>query len=194
MGDDRETRIRNAERARLEALVDEYGTDREEMQLLGSSGVTVVMLDAALSGPMAMRGMEPNHPPDLETLESVCARIRRRRQLALPHRDCLKRNCTCGALTDTLDAAAEDATKDEIARAARALHRDRNPAFAPPPIPPVQAEPPLAPERPTTPPAPIPAAVVNQTNTRPARIVRRRRKWFDDDRGAGGTTVIESGR
>jgi hypothetical protein len=105
----------------------EDATDGEEMELLAASGVTIIMISAALGGPTAMKGMEPNHPPDTEKVEAVRARIRRRRRLGLPHRDCLRRDCACGALTDPLDELDENATKDEILRAARGLHKSRNP-------------------------------------------------------------------
>jgi hypothetical protein len=184
-------RLRETREAAADAYVTgpdglEDATDREEMELLGASGVTIIMISAALGGPTAMKGMEPKHPPDTEKVEAVRARIRRRRRLGLRHRDCLRRDCVCGALTDTLDELDESATKDEILRAARGLHKSRNPRFAPSPIPRVQAKSHAPPKRPTTPAAPIPAVVVNETSAKPFRVVRRRPKWWDGPRGSGG--------
>jgi hypothetical protein len=123
-------RLRQTREAAADAYVAgsdglEDATDREEMELLGASGVTIIMISAALGGPTAMKGMEPNHPPDTEKVEAVRARVRRRRCLGLQHRDCLRRDCACGALTDTLDELDKSATKDAILRAARGLHKSR---------------------------------------------------------------------
>jgi len=123
-------RLRQTREAAADAYVAgsdglEDATDREEMELLGASGVTIIMISAALGGPTAMKGMEPNHPPGTEKVEAVRARIRRRRWVGLQHRDCLRRDCACGALTDTLDELDESATKDAILRAARGLHKSR---------------------------------------------------------------------
>jgi hypothetical protein len=123
-------RLRQTREAAADAYVAgsdglEDATDREEMELLGASGVTIIMISAALGGPTTMKGMEPNHPPDTEKVEAVRARVRRRRCLGLQHRDCLRRDCACGALTDTLDELDKSATKDAILRAARGLHKSR---------------------------------------------------------------------
>jgi hypothetical protein len=162
----------------------EDATAGEEMELLAASGVTVIMLAAALGGAMAMEGMEPSHAPDRETVERVRTRIRRRRRLGLPHRDFLKRNCACGSLTDTLDEFSESTTKDEIAKAARRLHKGRSPVFRTEPDPPVTAE--VAAESPAPTPQPAPAEVVTETNTKPFRVVKRSHRWYDEPGGIMG--------
>jgi len=68
-------RLRETREAAADAYVAgsdglEDATDREEMELLGASGVTIIMISAALGGPTAMKGMEPNHPPDTEKVRS----------------------------------------------------------------------------------------------------------------------------
>jgi hypothetical protein len=156
----------------------EDATPHEEMMLLAASGITVLKLAAALGGEQPVKGISPSHPPDRATIESVRARVRRRRRLGLPHVDCLTPECSCGSLASALDELGEDATKAKIQRTARNLHKARNPVFAPPPIPQVQAEPPVSPKRPATPPTPLPE-VVTETNTRSARVVKRSPKWFD---------------
>jgi hypothetical protein len=90
----------------------------------------------------------------------------------------LKRNCTCGSLTDALDELAEAATKAEITKAARALHKARNPKFKPLPNPQVQPEPSATREEPVAPPR-APAELVTETSTRPFRRIHRVRRWFD---------------
>jgi hypothetical protein len=168
------------------ALDLEDATPREEMALFAASGVTVLVLNEVLGGARAVKGIEPTGKPDPDVIEHVRARVRQRRRLGLPHVDCLTDDCSCGSLTSALDELDEDATKAKIQRTARKLHKARNPVFAPLPIPPVQAEPPVEPERPTTRPAPIPAAVVNETQTKPFRVVKKRQRWYDDDRGGNG--------
>src|SRR5262245_24111631 len=91
-------------------------TSGEEMELLAASGVTVIMLAAALGGPTAMKGIEPSHPPDQGTIERIRARIRCRRRLGLPHRDCLKRDCDCASLAAASASSAVDLTQDRKKR------------------------------------------------------------------------------
>jgi hypothetical protein len=163
----------------------EDATPHEEMMLLAASGVTILQLDAALGGEQAVQGISPSHPPDRAAIENVRARVRRRRRLGLPHVDCLAPDCACGSLASALDELDEDATKAKIQQTARKLHRDRNPVFAPPRIPPVQSEPPVARDKPAAPPAP-PAEVLTNTPTRPFRVVKRTKRWWDGPPGSGG--------
>jgi hypothetical protein len=118
-------RIQRARRAETQALIDQHATDREQMELLAASGVTILGLAAALGGPCPVKGMPPSRPPDPEAVAKVRARIRRRRRLGLPDVDCLDRKCKCGALLDALDQTDESAPKDEVVRAARKLHKRR---------------------------------------------------------------------
>jgi hypothetical protein len=180
-------RIQRARRAETQALIDQHATDREQMELLAASGVTILGLAAALGGPCPVKGMPPSRPPDPEAVAKVRARIRRRRRLGLPDVDCLDRKCKCGALLDALDQTDESAPKDEVVRAARKLHKRRAGPFRTLPQfrhllprPRVEPDPPAARERPQMPPAPIPAAVVTQTSTKP---FRRRKRWWDGPDG-----------
>ena len=148
-------RIQRARRAETQALIDQHATDREQMELLAASGVTILGLAAALGGPCPVKGMPPSRPPDPEAVAKVRARIRRRRRLGLPDVDCLDRKCKCGALLDALDQTDESAPKDEVVRAARKLHKRRaGPLRTLPqfrhllPRPRVEPEPPAARERP----------------------------------------------
>jgi hypothetical protein len=155
-------------------------TPLEQMQLTATSGMTLTELHAGRVRPYAP-----------ETVEKVRARIRRRRRLGFRHVDCLTKDCDCGSLTRTLDELDESATKAEITKAARALHKSRNPKFAPLPVPPVEPEPSEPRAAPVAPAAPIPAAVVSETSTKPFRAIRKRKRWYDDDRGVGGITGMK---
>jgi len=136
---------------------------------------------------------------DQAALAEVTARIGARQELRLPRRECVVRKppseasyCLC--LSEAIDAAVasgEPMARDEVLKAARQAHSEtwawlkRKPAPRPEPRSDRdEVAVPLA--RPKTPPAPIPAAVVNETQTKPFRVVRRRKRWYDDDRGSGG--------
>ncbi len=94
-----------------------------------------------------------------------------RQELRLPKRECVVRkpppkasHCNCLALTlDALIASGRPLTRDEVLKAARQAHGERW-AW-------LKRKPQPAPPR----------ELVSQTNTKPARIIRRRKRWYDED-------------
>jgi hypothetical protein len=184
MSDDR---VRRAKQAELEALVDEHGSEGEKFALdlssLRRGGITLSRLHEIGEGDKTV----PMPPPDPELVAATIKRISRRRELSLGRRDCIHGEPACVCLRDTLDVAPASQTKRKLLAQARRLHKRRHPTgplarfrhLIPKPRP---SEPrdPL-----TTPPVPVPAPVaeVTETQTRP---FRRRKRWYDDDRGAGG--------
>jgi hypothetical protein len=170
-----EAQIRGAERARLEQLVDEFGTEGERLQLrlsaLMRNGFTVAQYV----------GEEPlgHLAPEPELLARLARRVERREKAGLPAVACAgepsTRACTC--LEFALDAAG-GGSRRAILRRAASLH------WNPPPrrerAEPVddaeqatqvaQAAPP--PRRPK--PKPTPA------HEPPFRVVKHFPRWYDD--------------
>jgi hypothetical protein len=177
MADERD--IRRARRAELEALIAEHGTDAEQATVGWSAlGLTLTQLAAAAAG--SSDHPPATQPPDRKLVARITRRIAIRRRLGIEVVDCvagLETGCDC--LGETLDQIDESADKRKVLAAARKLHRARHPRSRPQPVPPAQAEHPAAAAQPITPPAPIPE-VVTQTNTRPARVIKRTPKWFDE--------------
>jgi hypothetical protein len=121
----------------------------------------------------------------------VTARIKLRRELRLPSRECVVRkpppeadHCLC--LAEAIDAAiasGQPTIRDEILKAARQDHAarwawlKRKPQSRPEPI---------AKPRHESRPKPLPkpkADVVTETPTKPFRVVRKVRRWYDDEPG-----------
>jgi hypothetical protein len=179
------------------ASVLEHATENERAELTLSSlagayvkyGFTLAdLVDSAVSD-------EKDSPPleyDPDALAAVTARISVRQELRLPKRECVVRkpppetsHCVC--LREALDAAVtsgQPLTRDEVLKAARQAHGERwawlkRKPEPRPELPAPDPSPPPVPERKPKP-AP-PRELVSQTNTRPAQIVRRRKRWYDVD-------------
>jgi hypothetical protein len=155
----------------------EDATDREQIELFVSSGTTVTELWAGRLRPYAP-----------EAVEQVRARIRRRRQLSLPHRECVVEDSPpeashCICLAETIDALAESGetrTRAEVLKAAREAHAERWAWLKRKPKPrpqPPAPEPRLEPRRRLVP-RPRPETVT-ETNTRPVRVIKRSPRWYD---------------
>jgi len=134
-----EAEIRGAERARLEGIVAEHGTEREQFQLVLSgvmrSGITLAQYE----------GAEPVGylPPEPELLAMLARRVERRVRLKLPAAECAGEPPTpcCSCLQTALDEPG-DGGKRHVLRRATALH------WSPPPRP--------EPVRPAEEPTPVP--------------------------------------
>jgi hypothetical protein len=192
MADKRDARVRDAEQAKLEALVDEHGTQGEKFALdlsqLRETGIGLRQLHAIAAGDAEV----PLRPPDPVLLAATVKRIHTRQRLGIVKRDCVhKQSCVC--LRDVLDVLPSE-TKRKVIAESRRLHKDRHPQgplarfrhLIPKPKPPVAREPLM------TPPAPVPAPAaqvteVTETQTGNFRPVRRRPKWWDPP---GGTNSI----
>jgi len=153
----------------------EDATDREEMELFASSGTTLTELDA---------GEVRRYAP--EAVARVRARIRRRRQLNLPRRECVAEDpepeagC-CECLREVLDdPQSETLTRAGVIRRATKAHRELWAWTKSPKVRPPRPEPVSRPEKPRPAPRPIPRPDrATETNTRPARVIKRSPKWFD---------------
>jgi hypothetical protein len=188
-----------AEHDRLTALVDAHATENEKATLALSAtsggylklGWRLTDLAAAVVGEDLERPLPP-FEWDPAALAEITARIELRRELRLPFRECVVRKpppeaayCIClSQAVDALIASGEPMTRDQVLRAARQSHneswawlkrkpepRPELPASAPSPLPAPKRKPQPAPPR----------ELVSQTNTRPAQIVRRRKRWYDVD-------------
>jgi len=176
-----EAEIREAERTRLEGLVDEHGTEREQALLLMSgikrSGISLARLaEAAESGDPLGR-----ISPDPDVLAKLARRVERRTRLKLPQAECAADPPTpyCDCLERAIDQPGDDG-KRAVLELARAFHQ-RTKTEPPAPLPPEllaepeeaggSAEDPLAPPEPASKPEPKPET--------PVRVVRRRPKWYD---------------
>jgi hypothetical protein len=173
----------------VEAIL-EHETDCETLELLASSGVTLrVLVSTAVSEhPLEAfdtRDVGPDWNPDPDFLAKAVRRIELRLGHQLPHRECIvdeadrepeASSCTC--LSETLDDA-ETLTRAGVVRKAKKTHAKRW-AWTknkPPPRP----EPVSRPERVPPKPRPIPPKIVSETPTRKdIKVVKRRRKWFDE--------------
>jgi hypothetical protein len=175
-----ESAIRAAERAKIEAIVAEHGTEREQFQLVLSgvmrAGVTLAQLE----------GTEPIGylPPDPELLARLTRRAERRAKFGLPAVECAGDPPTrygCNCLERALDEPGDEG-KCAVLKLAARLH------WSPPPRPepatPKEEPTPSAQEPPT--PALTPSEDVAEAAPDPpaqpeppARVVRRRPKWFD---------------
>jgi len=183
-----------AEADRVAALVDAHATENERAELALSSlagahvqfGFTLTELVRIAHSDDVEEGPPLEYDPP--ALAAVTARIAMRQELRLPKRECVVRkpppeasHCNCLAQTlDALIASGQPLTRDEVLKAARRAHGERwawlkrKPELRPEPpsdSPVVTRIPPL--------PKPVPAAIVSETNTKAARVVKRRPKWFD---------------
>src|SRR5207248_4687611 len=127
---------------------------------------------------------------DRDKLEQLATRIKLRRQLRLPARECVDSDpppeashCVC--LVQTVDAlieSGEKMTRREVLKAARQAHADRwdwlKRRPEPQPIPRAEPKPAVPRIEPVARRAPIPEAVT-ETNTKPARLIKRRPRWYD---------------
>ena len=175
-----EREIREAERSRLEGLVAEHGTEREQAALLMSgirrSGITLVRLaEAAESGQSVGRV-----PPEPEFLAKLARRIERRVRLKLPRAQCAADPPSpyCDCLERALDEPG-DGGKRVVLKLAAAFHKRTRepvrPAVAPDPqdAPSLPQEPTERLEDPLPQPEPAPKAE--------PRVVQRTRKWYDPE-------------
>jgi hypothetical protein len=165
MADKREARVRDAEQAKLEAIVAEHGTEGERFALdlssLRRGGITLSRLGEIAEGDETV----PMPPPEPELLAATAKRLSGRRELSLEHVDCVHGEPACVCLRDTLDVAPDSQTKRKVLAEARRLHKDRHPQgplakfrhLIPKPKPPVAREPLM------TPPAPLPAPAAQVT-------------------------------
>jgi hypothetical protein len=117
-----EHEIREAERARLEGLVAEKGTEGEQAALLMSgvkrSGITLGRLaEAAESGQSIGR-----LPPEPAVLDRLTRRIERRVRLKLPKAACAADQPYCDCLERALDQPGDDG-KRAVLKLAAAFHR-----------------------------------------------------------------------
>jgi hypothetical protein len=189
-------RIRRARRAEQMAFVDAHATENELVELaLSACAGAHMKFGFALTDLVRIADSDGDEegPPleyDPAALAEVTARIATRQELRLPRRECVVRKppaeasyCLC--LSEAIEAAVasgEPMTRDEVVKAARQAHSEtwawlkRKPK--PRPVRPAHA--PLR-ETPKPRPAPVPAstAAVTDTNTRPARVIKRSPKWFD---------------
>jgi hypothetical protein len=179
------------EHDRLTALVDAHATEHEKATLDFSAmaganvrlGWRLTDLAAAAAGEEVKRPFEW----DPAALAEVTARIELRRELRLPSRECVVRkppseaaHCLClSQALDALIASAEPTTRDEVLKAAKKAHAERwawlkrkprqvSPA---PPTRVLEVEPQ---------PKLVPATVVSETNTKPARVVKHIPRWYDE--------------
>jgi hypothetical protein len=185
-----------AEHDRLTALVDAHATEHEKATLDFSAmagvgvqfGWRLTDLAAAASGEELERPLPP-FEWNPSVLVEVTARIELRRELRLPRRECVLRNVPqeasyCLCLSEAIDAAiasGQPTTRDEVLKAARRAHGERWAWLKRKPKP--RPEPPRTESvkaRISPPPRPVPAAAVSETNTKPARVVKRTPKWFDE--------------
>ncbi len=192
-----------AEAEHVAALVDAHATENERAVLALSSlagahvqfGFTLTELVRIAESDGDEEGPPLEYDP--AALAEVTARIAVRRELRLPKRECVVRKpppeaSQCNCLAQTLDAAIESGepmARDEVLKAARQAHGERW-AW-------LKRKPEPWPELPAPDPSPLPAPkrklqpappreLISQTNTRPARVIKRRPKWYDPPRGSGG--------
>ena len=177
-----ESDIRGAERARLEGLVREHGTERDQFELVFSGvmrgGITQAQYE----------GLEPVGylPPDPELLGRLAQRAERRMKSGLPARECVgdPQTSCCRCLERALDESGDDGRR-AILRRARGFH------WSPPPrrervgsdeatsIPQeALAGPQEANGRVEEAPQPKPTPEPEK----PHRVVHRTPKWFDAER------------
>jgi len=120
MATERETRV--AERARLEGLVDEHGTESEKASLLSGivrSGITLTRLVEAAEADEPTIGRLPPEP-----LARIARRVDRRTRLKLPQAKCAADPsaafCTC--LERALDQPGDEG-KRGVLKLAAAFHK-----------------------------------------------------------------------
>jgi hypothetical protein len=190
------------EHERLTALVDAHATENERAELfLSARAGAHVKFGFPLTELVRMAESDGDEegPPleyDPAALAAVTARIAVRQELRLPKRECVVRKpppeAYCNCLAQTLDAAIDSGqplTRDEVLKAARQAHGERW-AW-------LKRKPEPRPELPAPDPSPLPAPkrkprpappreLVSQTNTKPARVIKRRPKWYDPPPSGGG--------
>ena len=174
--------IRAAERARLEGLVDEHGTESEQTSLLLSgvmrAGITLTRLAEAYERAESIRRLTPE--PQL--LAKLARRVERRKRLKLPQARCAADppDAHCDCLERALDEPGDDG-KRAVLKLARAFHR-RKTVEPPRPTPIPQellAEPQEASESAEDPLPAAPEPRPEQKPEPPVRVVRRSPKWYD---------------
>jgi hypothetical protein len=169
--------IRDAERAQLEAVVAELGSEGEQVELMLSR----ILRNGTLEGVLSL-------PPDPGTLKLLARRAERRSRLGLPQAPCAGDPPThsCECLIEALDQEG-DGGKRHVLKAAAELH------WAPPPrrerARPEPEEESQAEAPPSRPKAQAPLRREPDEKFDPAtfRPVKRFPKWFDrDDEGPSG--------
>lgn len=183
-----EAEIRGAERARLEAVVAEHGTEHERFELAFSglmrAGFTLAQWE----------GLEPigYHPPEPEVLARLARRVERRVRFGLPAVECGGDPPThgCSCLERALDGS--DGGKRGVLKSAAEFH------WAPPPrreraepVPELAATPREAVAAPQEANGRVEAGIPTRVRDRDItasepvfRPVRRRPKWFDPHPGS----------
>jgi hypothetical protein len=179
----------------VDAVLAERATEYERTSLafadIRFSGVMLTALAARVEA--EERGEDlPPLKRDPDAIARVVERIALRERLGLPQRDCYQRrpkeNCAC--LYDALDKADETATKTSVLEIAREEHERRWKTYTtlpefehlrPKPREPKPSVPFVSSRRRKL----APVEVVNETPTRPFRVVKKTKRWYDD-RGGGG--------
>jgi hypothetical protein len=178
----------SAEQAK--ALVDAYATEHEKASLdfsaMAGAGVRLGWRLTDLAAADSGEELERPLPPfewDPSALAEVVARIRARRELRLPARECFARKpppeaSSCLCLAKAIDAAIASGhpmTRDEVLKAARQAHAQRwawlkrKPKPRPEPLPSRS----IVPDRNVPQPRPTPRPErATETSTKPARIIR----------------------
>jgi hypothetical protein len=179
----RESVVRERSKGRVAELLEQATTD-EYFELLASAGVGITGLYAVANGTEAL---EWHADPEVEA--RILRRIDLRSRLGLPARACIHVDVEpeatdCRCLHETLDQAADATTRASVMRVASRTHAKlwKWLADRPPPRPQPVSRP--APPPPAPRPIPKPGRAT-QTNTKPARIVRRRRRWYDPPGDSG---------
>jgi len=199
-------RIRAARQAELKAFVEANATEHEKADLIFASAAGVrVKFGFTLRDLAAAADPDEDYVPtgkfryNPEALAEIAGRIKLRRELRLPARECVVRkpppeasHCIC--LTGTLDSLVESGqamTRGEVLKAARKAHTERwawlknRPKPRPEPLA-AGPGPKVSPQTDEPISAPVPAAVVTETSTKPFRVVKRSPKWWDGPSGADG--------
>lgn len=187
MATERETRV--AERARLEGLVDEHGTESEKASLLSGivrSGITLTRLVEAAEADEPTIG---RLPPEPDELARIARRVDRRTRLKLPQAKCAADPsaafCTC--LERALDQPGDEG-KRGVLKLAAAFHKRKEDGALDTAPREVSAEPQEAngsAEDPsvTPEPEPEPPPEPKPKTAPPARVIHRSRRWYDEAEG-----------
>jgi hypothetical protein len=173
-----EREIREAERARLEGIVAEHGTEAERFQLLLSgvkrNGVTLEQFEGKPIGYL---------PPEPELLATLARRVEHRAKFDLPPVECggdppTRYGCRC--LERAIDEAG-DGGKRAVLKLAASLHwrpppRAERARPTEQPTPRQDAEQETSEAAPDPPPKPDPTPQPEP----PVRVVKHFPRWYDD--------------